>query len=87
MACELLACCRFFDDIMKDMPMAKDYIKQKFCFAEYTSCNRYVIFTQYGGGKIPSDFDPDVEEVEKILQCLRQKQLNHSRCMNTEDTT
>jgi hypothetical protein len=78
MACELLACCQFFNDKMKNMPNATDYIKKRLCFGDYASCNRYKIYKEHGGESIPSHFDPDSEEVEKIIQCLRQKQLNDS---------
>jgi len=76
MACELLACCRFFEDNMKNMPEAENYIKNKLCFGIYTSCNRYKIFKGHGGENIHFNFDPDSEEVKKIVQCMRQKQLN-----------
>ncbi len=78
MSCELVACCRFFDDKMKDMPKSVDYIKKKFCYADYASCSRYMLFKQYGGGNITPDVDPDSEEVQKIVQCLRRKQNHHS---------
>jgi hypothetical protein len=74
MACELLACCRFFDDNMKNMPEAEDYIKRKLCFDDYASCIRYIIYKEHGGKDIPQDLNPDSEEVKKIIQCLRQKE-------------
>jgi hypothetical protein len=80
MACELLACCQFFNDKMKNMPKAGDYIKKRLCFGDYASCNRYMIYKECGGENIPRDLDPDSEEVEKVIQCLRRKQLNNSNC-------
>jgi hypothetical protein len=58
---------------MKNMPKAEDYIKKRLCFGDYASCSRYMIYKEYGGGSIPRDVDPDSEEVEKIIKCLRQK--------------
>ncbi len=71
MVCELLACCQFFIDKMKNMPKTEDYIKKRLCFGDYASCNRYMIYKQYGKDNMPHDFDPDHEEVEKIMRCLR----------------
>lgn len=76
MTCELLVCCQFFNDKMKNMPKTEDYIKNRLCFSDYTSCNRYMIYKKHGGDAIPRDFDPDSEEVEKIIQCLRERQFN-----------
>ncbi len=75
MACELLACCQFFTDKMKNMPKAEDYIKKRLCFGDHASCNRYIIYKKSGGQNIPRDVDPDSEEVEKIIECLRRRQL------------
>ena len=60
---------------MKNMPKAENYIKKRLCFGDYASCNRYKIYKEYSGENILRDFDPDSEEVKKIIQCLRQKQL------------
>lgn len=75
MACELVACCQFFTDKMGDFPKSAAYIKQKQCLGDYTACNRYKIYKEFGKENIPTDLDPDdTEEVKKIIQCLRKKQ-------------
>ncbi len=75
MACELMACCRFFDDKIKLFPKTSEYIKQKRCFGDYTACNRYKIYKEFGRDSVPTGLDPDdTEEVNKIIQCLRKKQ-------------
>lgn len=75
MQCELTACCRFFNDNLKHMPMTARYIKQRLCFDDYASCNRYRIYKEFGGENTPLDLGPvDVEEVKKAIQCLRKKQ-------------
>ena len=79
MECELLACCQFFNDTMKNMPKAEDYIKKRLCFADYASCNRFKIYKESGGESISRDFDPDSEEVEKVIRCLRKKQRDHTK--------
>ncbi len=75
MPCELTSYCQFFNDNMKSMPKAASYIKEKICFGDYESCNRYRIFKEFGGVKIPSDLDPsDSEAVKKVLICMGKKQ-------------
>ena len=75
MACEILACCQFFNDKMKDMPKSADYIKSRLCNQDYESCARYRIYKAYGGTSIPLDLFPDsTEEMTQVLQCLRNKQ-------------
>ena len=77
MACELLTSCSFFVDHMKELPKTSDYIQKKLCFDDYTSCNRYKIYQQFGDGIIPFNLDPaDTEAVKKIIQSPREKQ-NH----------
>ena len=74
MPCKLLACCRFFDDHMKNMPEAVHYIKKRLCFDDYASCRRYILYNEHDGKNILHDLDPDSEEVIKIIQCLQQKE-------------
>jgi len=74
MACELMACCQFFDDKMKNLPTAAEYIKNRRCLDDYESCSRFRIYQKYGGESLPPYLDPDdTEEVEKALECLRKK--------------
>ena len=74
MSCELAECCQFFADKMKSFPKAADYIKQKLCFGDHAACSRFKIYKEFGGESIPLGLDPDAEEVNKILNCLRKKQ-------------
>jgi hypothetical protein len=70
-----MACCQFFIDNMKNMPQTEEYIKKRLCFGDYSSCNRYRIYKEFGGENVPFDLDPyDTEEVKKVMQCLRKKQ-------------
>jgi hypothetical protein len=73
--CELLACCQFFGDNMKNLPKAAEYIKNKLCLGDYESCNRFRIYKESGGANVQPYYDPvDAEEVKKALQCLQTKQ-------------
>ncbi len=77
MSCELTECCQFFADKMKSLPKSAEYIKQKLCRGDHTSCNRFKIYKEFGGENIPPGLDPgDTEEVKKIMQCLRKKQAS-----------
>ena len=70
MECELLACCKLFKDSMENLPKTAEYIKEKLCFGDHESCNRYRIYKEFGGADIPSELDPyDSEEVRKIVAC------------------
>jgi hypothetical protein len=74
MACEILKCCQFFNDKMKGLPKTAEYIKNKICLGEYESCARFRIFKEFRGGHIPLEFHPDdTEEVQKVMQCLHNK--------------
>lgn len=84
--CELLACCQFFRDNMKNLPKAAEYIKQKLCLDDYESCNRFRIYKESGGKNIPPYHDPtDVDEVQKALRCLeRSKGLNEDKLLTCD---
>lgn len=74
MACELVECCHFFKDNMKDLPKSAEYIRNKLCLGDYESCNRYRIYKETGGRDVPFDMYPeDVEAVKKATQCLLKK--------------
>lgn len=56
---------------MIDLPKAAEYIKNKLCLDDYESCNRFRIYKESVGEKIPPYHDPtDIDEVKKIMQCL-----------------
>lgn len=75
MACELVECCQFFKDNMKDLPKAAEYIQSKLCFGDYQSCNRYRIYKESGGENVPFALYPDDQEaVRKVKQCMLKKQ-------------
>jgi hypothetical protein len=76
MACELIEYCHFFNDNMKTMPIAADYIKARLCNGNYEHCNRFRMYQQMGGADIQCEPTPsDAEEVEKLIQRFREQQL------------
>jgi hypothetical protein len=73
--CDLLKCCQFFNDNMKNLPKAAEYIKNKLCLGDYQSCNRFRIYKESGAAGVPPYGDSgDADEVKKALECLRKKQ-------------
>jgi hypothetical protein len=80
MACELLDHCHFFDDNMKDMPLAAEYLKAKLCYGNHELCNRFRMYQQRGGAEVECEPNhSDAEEVERLIQRLRDHQLpSHS---------
>ena len=74
MKCELVECCQFFKDNMKNLPKSAEYIQNKLCYGDYESCNRYRIYKETGGEDVPFNLHPDdVEAVKKVKQCLLKK--------------
>ncbi|GFO56483.1 hypothetical protein GMSM_34900 [Geomonas sp. Red276] len=73
-SCELLECCQFFNDSMKELPKAAEYIKSKLCHGDFPSCPRYRIFKDYHGQDFPPYLNPmDIDEVAKALRCLEKR--------------
>lgn len=74
MTCELLECCQFFNNNMKELPKSAEYIKNKHCLGDPESCNRFRIYKEFGGENLPYYLDStDSEEVAKAAKCLRNK--------------
>lgn len=77
MPCEILACCQFFEDHMKEMPIAADYIKKKLCLDNNANCIRYRAFKRFDGETIPADlYSDNSEQLQKIVNCLHSRQLS-----------
>ncbi|HBG06382.1 MAG: hypothetical protein A2075_00240 [Geobacteraceae bacterium GWC2_58_44] len=77
MACELMECCQFFNDNMKELPKAAEYIRNRLCLGDHQSCSRFKIYKEYGAANVPPGLnDDDAEEVKKALQCLQKKQAS-----------
>jgi len=71
MACEILSCCRFFTEKMRDLPKTAAYIKQKVCLDDYQSCLRFRILMQLREGSVPLELHPDDEaEARRVVECL-----------------
>jgi len=76
MACDLIDYCQFFNDNMKDMPKAAEYVRSKLCHGDHQHCNRYRMYQQLGGLDIQCDPNPsDAEVVEKLIHALYERRL------------
>ena len=76
MTCEIEDCCHFFRDNMQNLPKTAEYIRNKLCFGDYGKCNRYRTYLEFGGRDVPFDLFPEeADEVKRITECLRTKQL------------
>ena len=66
--CELLKICPFFNDQLKNMPVASDTMKKIYCRWNFTKCARYKIAIVLGRKKVPSDLFPaDSRRADEIL--------------------
>lgn len=76
MVCEIMEYCQFFNDKLESFPKTAEYIRQKQCLGDYESCNRFRIYKEFGGENVPPGLDPyDTEEVNKVIQRLRNKSM------------
>jgi hypothetical protein len=72
--CELCDTCIFFNDKMADMPAVADFLKEKYCRADYAACARYQIYLEFGRENVPAGLFPNEEGmVQDIAVDLRRK--------------
>ena len=66
--CELIATCIFFNNVMADMPVMSDIMKERYCRRDNSKCARYMIFKEVGREKVPSNMFPvEKDRAEKII--------------------
>lgn len=79
MDCELLECCQFFDDHMKDLPKSAEFIKNRLCHGDFPSCSRYRIYKKFGRDDIPPFlYLSDAKQAQKAARCLRKRHRQES---------
>lgn len=78
MPCELLPCCQLINEQMKAMPKAADYLRGHICLGDYGYCTWYRIYRDFAGGQVRPDLmdSPDMQEIKKIQQCLKERREN-----------
>ena len=70
--CLLLTECRFFNDIIENMPSISEVLKDQYCLGDNTECARHVIFTEIGKEHLPDDVFPhELDKAKKIVRHFR----------------
>lgn len=89
MSCELLECCRFFDDHMRDLPAAAELYQRRLCRGDFHSCTRYQIYKSLGDATLPPFLNAnDLEQVHQAARCLAERQGRLPRhAAGTENVT
>ena len=68
MKCKELETCSFFNEVIKDMPATAEMMKRRFCFGDFESCARVMVFRASGAGSVPRDLAPnDRQRADKII--------------------
>ena len=66
--CEFLPKCLYFNDKLKNMPVASELIKTMYCLWHFEECARYMVAIRLGPKNIPSNLFPtDTTQAEKLL--------------------
>lgn len=70
--CPLLNECRFFNDIIENMPSISASLKARYCLSDSKGCARFLIFEKIGKEHVPDDVFPhELEKAEKMLRHYR----------------
>ncbi|KAB0669069.1 hypothetical protein F6V30_14660 [Oryzomonas sagensis] len=77
MTCEIFKCCKFFNDVIPEMPKSADYIKNKYCLGDNSSCARYRAYKDNSGcvnaAAVPFFFLAD--DAREIERCMKSEHL------------
>lgn len=71
--CPLLRECRFFNDIIENMPSISESLKAQYCLGRNSECARFLIFTEIGRDHLPDDVFP--HELAKAKNLVRHFRL------------
>ena len=67
--CPVLEKCRFFNDIVENMPSISESLKEQYCLGDNTECARFRIFTAIGKEHLPDDVFPhEMDKAEKLVR-------------------
>ena len=56
--CPVLASCRFFNDVIENMPAISESLKERYCLCDNSGCARFFIFSALGKQHLPDDVFP-----------------------------
>ncbi len=69
--CENLDACPFFNDAMLHMPTTSEWLKNEFCYSNFTQCARYRLKNELGKEYIPRDMFPDdMQAAQRIMDSI-----------------
>jgi len=57
--CENLAGCPFFHNIIPNMPITAQYLKNTYCHGDPQQCARYIVGKALGKDKVPLELFPE----------------------------
>jgi len=61
---------------MKDLPHSAEYIRDRLCRGDYTTCARFQSYRQLGKGNMPYNLYPfEKDEIKKVMECLQRRQV------------
>jgi len=70
--CPVLEQCRFFNNIIEDVPSISEALKEQYCLCDHSGCARFFIFREIGKEHLPDDVFPhEMEKAEKIVRNFR----------------
>ena len=66
--CELLPKCLYFNDKLKNMPVASEMVKKMYCRWHFEECARYRVAMSPAPENVPDDlFPPDTEQAQRVF--------------------
>jgi hypothetical protein len=68
--CPKLVTCPFFNDKMANTPASSAVLKTRFCKGAFTTCARFMVSDNLGGGAVPADLFP--HQADRAAQLIRQ---------------
>jgi hypothetical protein len=70
--CPVLEVCRFFNDIIENVPSISETLKKQYCLGDNSECARFRIFREIGKEHLPDDVFPhEMEKAEKLIRHFR----------------
>jgi UTP-glucose-1-phosphate uridylyltransferase len=70
--CPLLEECRFFNDIIENVPSVSARLKEQYCLGDNSTCARLLVSAEIGKEHLPDDVFPhEMEKAQKIIRHFR----------------
>ena len=59
-ACEYLTSCIFLTNALVNMPKTSEYIKNKYCYGNFSACARFFVSKSVGIDHVPDNLPPEL---------------------------